>query len=201
VRIGADVRAWTIGDRPAEGICGSGLIDAVAEMLRHGLVEPTGRLLPRPRLEGKLPARLLDRLVERGGGWEFALSLDPYVAVTQDDIRQVQLAKGTIRCGVRILMEELGVQVGEIASVALAGAFGNYIDKRSALAIGLFPSGLPADRLRGVGNAAGHGARLGLLSASMRARAERVSRRVEYFELSKHPSFEDLFLDSLRLTP
>lgn len=201
VRIREDVRVWTIGDRPPEGICGSGLVDAVAEMVRHGLIEPSGRLLPASRQEGRLPSALLARLVQRASACEFVLSWDPYVAVTQEDVRQVQLAKGTIRCGIEILMAELGVSVGDIASVALAGAFGNYIDRRSALAIGLFPAGLSGDRLRGVGNAAGHGARLGLLSRSMRARAERLSRRVEYFELSKHPRFEDVFLDSLRLAP
>lgn len=201
VRIGDDVRAWTIGDAPPQGICGSGLIDAVAEMLRLGLVEAGGRLLPADRQAGRLSPALLDRLVRRDGGWEFALAWEPYVAVTQNDIRQVQLAKGTIRCGIRILMEELGVTVEAIAGVALAGAFGNYIDKRSAQAIGLFPAELPLARVQGVGNAAGHGARMGLLSRSIRERAELVGRRVEYFELSKHPHFEDLFVDSLRLAP
>jgi uncharacterized 2Fe-2S/4Fe-4S cluster protein (DUF4445 family) len=123
------------------------------------------------------------------------------VALTQEDIRQVQLAKGTIRCGIRILMEELGVAASSVRDVALAGAFGNYIDRRSALAIGLFPAGVAADRIRGVGNAAGHGACMGLLSRPVRTRVEAVARRVEYFELSKHPRFEELFMESLRLTP
>ncbi len=201
VRIAEDVRVWTIGEGPPQGLCGSGLIDAVAEMLRHGLVEPGGRLLPRSLQEGRLPPALLARLVSRDGGWEFVLSQDPYVAVTQEDIRQVQLAKGTIRCGIRILMAELGVGVERLGDVALAGAFGNYLDPRSAQAVGLFPPGLPLARVRGVGNAAGHGALMGLLSRSARARAEAVARRVEYFELSKHPQFEDVFLESLRLTP
>jgi uncharacterized 2Fe-2S/4Fe-4S cluster protein (DUF4445 family) len=199
VRIGDDVRVWTIADVPPRGICGSGLVDAVAEMLARGVVEPGGRLLPRPLQEGRLAPALLDRLVRRDGSWDFVLSWDPYVAVTQEDVRQLQLAKGTIRCGIRILMEELGVEAEAIGAVALAGAFGNYIDKASAQAIGLFASGIPANRISGVGNAAGHGARLGLVSRAMRRRAEATRGRVEYFELSKHPRFEDIFMDSLRL--
>jgi uncharacterized 2Fe-2S/4Fe-4S cluster protein (DUF4445 family) len=199
VRIGTEaVRVWTVGDAPPKGICGSGLIDAVDQMLRAGLVEPGGRLLPRPRLEGRLAPALLDRLVERARGWEFILSREPYVAITQEDVRQLQLAKGTILCGVTILMEELGVGPDEIASVSLAGAFGNFVDKRSAQGVGLLPPSIPAGRIQGVGNAAGQGSRMTLLSRAVRRRAEAVARRVDYFELSKHPHFEDIFMDSLR---
>ncbi|HTU00292.1 MAG TPA: ASKHA domain-containing protein [Candidatus Sulfotelmatobacter sp.] len=199
VRIRDDVRVWTIGDAPPCGICGSGLVDAVAQMVGSGLVDRGGRLLPRPQVEGRLSASLLERLVSRDGGWEFVLARDPYVAVTQEDVRKLQLAKATIECGVRILMEELGVEMPGVASVALAGAFGNFIDPRSALAIGLLPAELPRDRIRGVGNAAGQGARMALLSRTLRRRAEAVARRVEYFELSKHPRFEERFVDCLRL--
>jgi uncharacterized 2Fe-2S/4Fe-4S cluster protein (DUF4445 family) len=197
VRLAEDVRLWTIGDAPPRGICGSGLIDAVAQMLRRGLVDSRGRLLPRPHLEGKLPPKLLERLVGQGHTWEFVLSRDPYVAVTQDDVRQIQLAKGTIHCGVQVLMEELGIQASQIARVFLAGAFGNFIDRRSALAVGLLPPTIPLERIQGVGNAAGQGSRMALLSTSIRKRAETVARQVEYFELSKHPRFEEIFIDSL----
>ena len=197
VRLADDVRLWTIGDAPPRGICGSGLIDAVAQMLRRGLVDSRGRLLPRPHLEGKLSPKLLERLVGQGHTWEFVLNQDPYVAVTQDDVRQIQLAKGTIHCGVQVLMEELGIQAPQIARVFLAGAFGNFIDKRSALAVGLLPPAIPLQRIQGVGNAAGQGARMALLSRSIRERAETVARQVEYFELSKHPRFEEIFIESL----
>jgi uncharacterized 2Fe-2S/4Fe-4S cluster protein (DUF4445 family) len=199
VRIGPEtVRVWTIGDVPPKGICGSGLIDAVAQMLRAGLVEPGGRLLPRPTLEGRIAPALLDRLVSRERGWEFILSKEPYVALTQEDVRQLQLAKGTILCGVSILMEELGVAPEEIAGVSLAGAFGNFVDKRSAQDIGLLPPEIPAGRIQGVGNAAGQGSRMTLLSRAIRRRAEGLARRVDYFELSKHPHFEDIFMESMR---
>jgi uncharacterized 2Fe-2S/4Fe-4S cluster protein (DUF4445 family) len=197
VRIQDDVRIWTIGDEAPKGICGSGLIDALAQMVRRGIVDPRGRLLPRPHLEGKLPDRVLDRVVGKPHEWEFVLSWDPYVAVTQDDVRQVQLAKGTIHCGVRILMEELGIDSSQIAQVLLAGAFGNFVDKRSAVGIGMLPPAIPAGRIQGVGNAAGQGARMTLLSKSIRRRVEALARRVRYFELSKHPRFEELFVESL----
>lgn len=197
VRIGEDVRVWTIGDVPARGICGSGLIDAVAQMVRRGIVDPRGRLLPRPLQEGRHPPRLLERLAGQGHTWEFVLTQDPYVAVTQEDVRKLQLAKGTIRCGVQILMEELGIDVSRIARVSLAGAFGNFVDKRSALGIGMLPPAIPQERILGVGNAAGQGSRMTLLSKAIRQRAETLARRVEYFELSKHPRFEEIFAESM----
>jgi uncharacterized 2Fe-2S/4Fe-4S cluster protein (DUF4445 family) len=197
VRILDDVRVWTIGDLPPKGICGSGLIDALAQMVRRGIVDEGGRLLPRTDLEGKLPPTVLERVAGQEYTWEFVLSWDPYVAVTQDDVRQLQLAKGTILCGIRILMEELGIDASRIARVFLAGAFGNFVDKRSALGIGMLPPAIAPDRILGVGNAAGQGSRMTLVSKSVRRRAETLARRVEYFELSKHPRFEEMFIDSM----
>jgi uncharacterized 2Fe-2S/4Fe-4S cluster protein (DUF4445 family) len=197
VRILEDVRVWTIGDVAPKGICGSGLIDALSQMVRRGIVEENGRLLPRPDLEGRLPPKVLERVAGKDYTWEFVLSWDPYVAITQDDVRQLQLAKGTIHCGVRILMEELGIDASQIAQVYLAGAFGNFVDKRSALGIGMLPPAIPPDRIVGVGNAAGQGSRMTLLSKSIRGRAEALARHIEYFELSKHPHFEEVFIESL----
>jgi uncharacterized 2Fe-2S/4Fe-4S cluster protein (DUF4445 family) len=200
VRILDDVRVWTIGDVPPKGICGSGLIDALAQMVRRGIVDAGGRLLPRPDLEGRLPPQVLARLVGQDYTWEFVLSWDPYVAVTQDDVRQLQLAKGTILCGVRILMEELGIDVSQVSQVLLAGAFGNFVDKRSALGIGMLPPSISPERIQGVGNAAGQGSRMTLLSKSIRRRAQALARRVEYFELSKHPRFEEIFIESMNFS-
>jgi uncharacterized 2Fe-2S/4Fe-4S cluster protein (DUF4445 family) len=197
VRIREDVQLWTVGDLPPRGICGSGLIDALHQMVRWGIVDPSGRLLPRPVLEGRLPLKILDRVEGRDHQWEFVLSREPRIVVTQDDVRQLQLAKGTILCGIRILMDELGIGPGEVSAVLLAGAFGNFIDKRSALGIGMLPAAIPLDRIQGVGNAAGQGARMALLSRSVCRRAEALARRVDYFELSKHPRFEDMFVESL----
>lgn len=197
VRIQEDVCLWTVGDVPPRGICGSGLIDALDQMMRQGIVDPGGRLLSRRQLDGKVPAKVLERIVGQGHTWEFVLSWEPRIVITQDDVRQLQLAKGTILCGVRILMDELGIESSQIASVWLAGAFGNYVDKHSALGIGMLPASIPQERIHGVGNAAGHGSRMTLLSRSIRQRAEALARRVDYFELSKHPRFEDIFVESL----
>ena len=197
VRIKEDVQIWTVGDVPPRGMCGSGLVDALHQMVRCGVVDPGGRLLPRPVLEGRLPAKILDRVVGRDHAWEFVISWEPRIVISQDDVRQLQLAKATILCGVRILMDELGIGPGEISTVSLAGAFGNFVDKRSALGIGMLPTLIPMDRIQGVGNAAGQGSRMALLSRSVRRRAEVLARRVEYFELSKHPRFEDIFVESL----
>jgi uncharacterized 2Fe-2S/4Fe-4S cluster protein (DUF4445 family) len=197
VRILEDVRVWTIGDIPPKGICGSGLIDALAQMVRRGIVDDGGRLLPQADLVGKLPPKVLERVVGQDYTWEFVLSWEPYVAITQDDVRQLQLAKGTILCGARILMDELGIDPSQIAQVFLAGAFGNFVDKRSALGIGMLPPAIAPNRILGVGNAAGQGSRMTLLSKSIRRRAETLARRVEYFELSKHPRFEEIFIDSM----
>jgi len=197
VRVDEDVRIWTIGDVAPRGICGSGLIDALDQMLRKGIVDPGGRLLARPRLEGRIPGKVLERVAGQGHTWEFVLSWEPRVTVTQEDVRQLQLAKGTILCGVRLLMEELGIGASQISAVSLAGAFGNYVDKRSALGIGMLPPTIPMDRIQGVGNAAGQGARMTLLSRSVRRRAETLARTIDYFELSKHPNFEDRFVESL----
>jgi len=197
VRILDDVRVWTIGDVPPKGICGSGLIDALAQMVRRGIVDAGGRLQPRPDLEGRLPPKILERLVGQDYTWEFVLSREPHIAITQDDVRQLQLAKGTILCGVRILMEELGIDTSQIARVFLAGAFGNFVDKRSALGIGMLPPTIRPERILGVGNAAGQGSRMTLLSKAIRRRAETLARRVEYFELSKHPRFEEIFIESM----
>ena len=160
-------------------------------------MDQRGRLLPRPLQEGRLPPKLLGRLAGQGHTWEFVLSQDPYVTVTQEDVRKLQLAKATILCGVRILMEELGIDVSRIARVSLAGAFGNFVDKRSALGIGMLPPVIPPERIVAVGNAAGQGSRMTLLSKSIRQRAETLARRVEYFELSKHPRFEEIFAESM----
>jgi len=166
-------------------------------MVRKGIVDSGGRLLARPRLAGKVPPKVLERVAGQGHTWEFVLSWEPHIAVTQEDVRQLQLAKGTILCGVRLLMEELGIDASHISAVSLAGAFGNYVDKRSALGIGMLPTTIPMDRIQGVGNAAGQGARMTLLSRSVRRRAEALVRTIDYFELSKHPNFEDRFVDAL----
>ena len=194
------IRWHVIGEAAPQGIAGSGLIDAVAMALDAGLLDGTGLIqvegrdaLPRPlrdAIEMRGPERVLV-LVPRGqaaGGGEILLS--------QEDVRQVQLAKGAIAGGIRMLQTVLGLADADVAELMLAGGFGNYLSARSAVRIGLIPA-LPAERIRYVGNAAALGAQLALLSEPERARAARLAREIEHVSLAAHPDFQDVFVEAM----
>ena len=193
-----DVHVRTIGGARARGICGSGLIDAVAEMLRVGLLDETGRLVSPADARRALPESLCRRLVETDRGYAFVLAGAGKLRVylTQQDVRKLQLAKGAISAGIRILMKELDLQFADVEEVLLAGAFGSYVDPASARAIGLVPP-FPLSRLVSVGNAASVGARLALLSLDARREAEEIASWVEHIELSSRPDFQDEFISAL----
>jgi uncharacterized 2Fe-2S/4Fe-4S cluster protein (DUF4445 family) len=194
-----DLRLHVIGEGPPQGICGSGLIDAVAAALDVGLVDWTGliQIERRDRFSAPLAARLTER------GEERMLVLVPRadagageIVLTQDDIRQVQLAKGAIGGGIRMLQHVLEVPDEALSDLMLAGGFGNYLSIRSAIRIGLIPA-LPAGRIRYVGNAAALGAQLALVSEAERARAARLARSIEHLSLATHPDFQDLFVEAM----
>lgn len=194
-----DVRVTTINGARARGICGSGLIDAVAEMLRVGLIDETGRLVTVEEARQALPASLCKRLVQTERGYAFVLAGAGRLRVylTQQDVRKLQLAKGAICAGIRILMKELGLSShNEIAEVLLAGAFGSYVNPASSRAIGLVPP-FALGRLISVGNAASVGARMALLSQDARQEAERIAREVEHVELSSRADFQDEFMNAM----
>lgn len=177
-----------VGDVTPKGICGSGLVDAVAGMLRRGIIDESGRLTR----SGQENRFILVDSSESDDG-------EP-ICVTQRDIRELQLAKAAIRAGIEILKEELGVADGDISEVLLAGAFGSYVDKESAAAIGLLPP-VSLDRVRSVGNAAGTGAKHALLSVRARKQAEQLAKRVEYIELSTRSDFQDRFVAAMPFPP
>jgi uncharacterized 2Fe-2S/4Fe-4S cluster protein (DUF4445 family) len=183
----------TIEEAPASGICGSGILDAVAQLQLAGVLNDNGRIEagshPRVRQDGNQPAFLL---VGEEGRKE--------IKVTQGDIREIQLAKAAIQTGIQVLMVESGVSVQEIDRVIIAGAFGSYIDVPNAVAIGMFPP-LPPERFQQVGNAAGMGARLALLSTKVRAEARALCSRINYVELAKYPNFSRVFARSCQLRP
>ena len=193
-----DVKVQTINKARPRGICGSGLIDAVAEMLRLGLLDETGRLLSQDDARQILPAALCDRLVQTERGYAFLLATagKQRIFLTQQDVRKLQLAKGAISAGIAILMKDLGVTFDDIAEVLLAGAFGSYVNPASSRAIGLVPP-FPLSRLISVGNAASVGARLALLSTDARREAEDIAARVEHVELSSRPDFQDTFVEAM----
>ncbi|HUP38361.1 MAG TPA: ASKHA domain-containing protein [Candidatus Limnocylindria bacterium] len=203
-----DLRLHTIGDGPAQGLCGSGLLDAVAALLDLGVVDWTGLI----DVEGRdrLPAPTRARVEMRGEERVVVLArpgehgAEREITLTQDDIRQVQLCKGAIASGVAMLRHVAGVRPEEVEELMLAGGFGNYLSIRSALRIGLIPPDLPEGKIRYVGNAAALGAQLALVSEAERARAEVIAGRIEHVSLAAHPDFETIFVECMnfpRLPP
>lgn len=202
VDFGDDVACRIIGDVPAIGVCGSGLIDAVAKMLDAGLLD-AGGALTRPQGHG-LPPRLAARLRDTEDGPELVLvSADDTgngedITIAQKDVRQLQLAKAAVYSGIMILQEVTGVADDEIEELMLAGGFGNYINIGSALRIRLLPPLSPA-RISYVGNAALTGAQLALLSEGARHEADAIASRIDHVGLADHPDFENLFVEALNM--
>jgi len=188
-----------IGDGPPAGICGSGLLQAAQVLRRIGVVAPSGKMISRDEGEKMgLDAAILERLDKDANGNFFLLSRSgnnrESVRICQSDIRELQLAKGAIRTGIEILMNEVGITAEDIDQVLLAGAFGNYLDKDSALGLGLLPKVSP-DRIISVGNAAGTGARMALLSEPLLKKAYDISKEVRHIELSGRSDFHEMFIE------
>lgn len=202
VKITDDVQLGVIGGVKPVGICGSGLIDAISEMARTGVINASGRMAGKPEQLEKLPPHLRQRLRRTEAGMEFVLAWGKDTAtaedivLTQKDVRELQLAKGAIRAGVEILLAEMGITPEKIDRVLLAGAFGNYINKESALGIGLLPP-VSLDRITAIGNAAGDGAKMALLSVYEREHAVRLAQKAEHIELSTSKQFQDQFVKAL----
>ncbi len=189
--VDGDVRLQVIGDGSPRGICGSGLIDAVAQLRLAGLLDATGRLA---RADEVPDHPLAGRLVEDDGVRGFRLT--DGITLTQRDIRELQSAKGAIATGIAALMDLMGVAADDLHQVLLAGSFGTYIDPQSARVIGLVPP-VPVERITAAGNAAGEGAKMALLSFREREMAFDLLRRVEYVELSGSPGFNEAFIGSV----
>jgi uncharacterized 2Fe-2S/4Fe-4S cluster protein (DUF4445 family) len=196
-----DVHLGVIGGGTPLGICGSGLLDVVAEMLRTGLVAPTGRLLRPEEARESCPPALARRVFPDDMGGYYLLYGDApesadRVILHAADIRQLQLAKGSIRCGVDALLAAAELDGSDLDEILLAGAFGTYIDPDAARAVGLVPD-VETSKIIGVGNAAGFGSRMGLLSLEARVNAELLPPKVNYLELSALEDFQWKFADAL----
>lgn len=188
-----------INDHVPQGICGSGLIDAVAELLKIGVIERTGRILSKDTLRTKVNDKILERIIENENDRSFLLALGrdgKRIVLTQQDIRKVQLAKGAIRAGIEILKKQLGIDDKDIEEVLLAGAFGNYIRANSARSIGLVPP-IPIKKIKFIGNAASAGAKIALLSKDAREEAKRIAKFVEYVELAGRNDFQEEFIKAM----
>ncbi len=187
-----DIRLQTVDNQPPVGLCGSGILDLVAQMLKAGMINLRGAF----NKQGNNP-----RIRCGENGMEFVLlTADENdgreISFTRKDISEIQLVKGSIRAGFEILLEKAGITEKEIDTVVIAGAFGTYLDVESGIDIGMFPR-ITKDRFVQVGNAAGTGARMALLSQAKRAQAIQVARHVSYIELTTEPSFPSLFTKSL----
>ncbi len=200
-----EIKLSMIDDAPACGICGSGLIDSIAALVNAGLIESSGRFVNPEDNPEKVPEQFKDRLRKGTNGYEFVLvaaedsDTGEDIVLSQGDVRELQLAKGAIYAGLMILLKEAGISKDDLDQILLAGAFGNYVRKESALTIGLLPQ-LPPEKIIAVGNAAGDGARMALASKSVRDRAKALPEKVEHLELSTRMDFQDIFVDAMSFT-
>jgi len=184
-----------IGDVAPAGLCGSGLVDAVAALVDAGFVDASGRLVDAVAVHGSQPG-LARRLVTVDGERVFLLDEATGTYLSQRDIRELQFAKAAIATGWRLLVEEAGLHAADVQQVLLAGSFGSFLSPGAAVRIGLVPA-LPVLRIVSAGNVAGEGAKMALLSLRERAGAQRLVEEVRYVELSDRPDFNDRFIDEL----
>ncbi|MGZ4441702.1 MAG: ASKHA domain-containing protein [Nocardioidaceae bacterium] len=202
VQIDDDVSLQVIGGGVPRGLCGSGLVDAVAELVRAGLLDSSGRFVPEEKAKEIAPG-VADRLTTIGAERVFVLhrehpATDPAdtVYLSQRDVRELQFAKAAISTGWTLLLEQLGLQAGDVQQVLLAGSFGSYLSPAAAVRIGLVPK-VPLLRIVSAGNVAGEGAKMSLLSVRERAGALALLEEVTYVELSDRADFNDKFVDLL----
>jgi uncharacterized 2Fe-2S/4Fe-4S cluster protein (DUF4445 family) len=200
VKIDKDgVTLQVIGDVEPQGMCGSGLVDAVAELAKIGVLDQSGRFISQDQLEKDFP-NLSNRLIILESNEKAFLlhgdKSDPLVFLTQRDVRELQFAKASIATGWRLLMEQLNLKDEDIQQVLLAGSFGSYLSPASAIQIGLVPK-IPVMRIVSAGNVAGEGAKMVLLSQPERNGATTLLSEVEYVELSDRSDFNDKFVIQL----
>ena len=179
------------GTLRAKGICGSGIIDGIAELFRTWVIDASGRFrkdLATPRL------RINEERTEFVIAWKHETSIEKDITITQQDVRNVQLAKAALYTGAKLMMRKL--RIDKVDRVILAGAFGSYIDPMKAMIIGMFPDCDPK-QVYAVGNAAGDGARMALLNLGKRREADDIARKVEYVELTIEKDFQKEFLDAM----
>ncbi len=190
----ADWHTHIEGKINAKGICGSGIIDVIAEMFKAGVIDKTGRFVM--NLGTNRVRRDVDGKPEYVLAWAEETSINTDITVTQSDVRALQLAKGALYTGAKLMMQKMGVT--KLDRVELAGAFGSHIDRESSLTLGMFPD-VPIDRVVVVGNAAGDGARMALLNRDKRREADVRARWVEFVEIATEPAFEKEFMQAMHI--
>jgi uncharacterized 2Fe-2S/4Fe-4S cluster protein (DUF4445 family) len=197
------LRINVIGNVAPVGLCGSGLIDVAAELLRHHLLTPQGRLQTPDQLPADVPADLARRIILHEGRVAFLLAseaengIERPLVLTQRDLRELQLATGAIRAGIVLLLRQAGLQPADLQRVLIGGGFGNFIRRSNAQRIGLLPCEIEHRRIRYMGNTSLAGARLTALSRRDRQLAEELARRTEHVDLSTDAAFQDAFADAM----
>ncbi len=192
----------TIGGAKPIGICGSGLMDIIAILLDAMIIEESGRMISADEADGEIAEANADRIIEFNGKPAFVLATaeesgdGEAVILTQQDVREVQLAKSAMAAGVILMADTLGVAIKDIKKVMIAGAFGNYMDPKSACRIGLIPSEL-SDVIEPIGNAAGEGSKIAALNAQEYYRSATIGDNAEFVELATHPDFNDTYVDEM----
>jgi uncharacterized 2Fe-2S/4Fe-4S cluster protein (DUF4445 family) len=197
------LRINVIGNVAPAGLCGSGLIDVAAVLLRHGIVTPQGRLLSTDQLPANVPPDLAERIVLQDGRASFVLASPEEsadgrpIVLTQRDIRELQLATGAIRAGIVILLQRAGLEPIDLDRILMGGGFGNFIRRSNAQRIGLLPSQIEHHQIRYMGNTSLAGARLAAISRRARDAAELIARRTEHVDLSSDAGFHRQFAEAM----
>ncbi|MEF8787515.1 MAG: ASKHA domain-containing protein [Planctomycetota bacterium] len=206
VVINEEIEVNVLGGGKARGICGSGLVDAVAELLEVGVIEPGGRIRKRKELPDSVPAAVRDAVTEVDGEAAVALvsddrsETDGPLLLHQKDLRELQLGKAAVRAGIEVACQRYGIDVEDLDRLLVAGGFGNFIRRSSAKRIGLLPD-IPSEKLESVGNAAFAGARMSLMCRSCREEADRISSEIQYEELARSPEFQQAYTECMMLGP
>jgi len=194
-----DIVLHTVAGGEPAGICGTGLVALAAFLRTQGVIDETGFIADPGSLDPAVPAKIRKRIRTKGKASEFVLHKrkGKKISVTQRDIRELQLAKGALAAGIAIALGEFGAKLGDVEKVLIAGSFGSYLDKESALAIGLFPDMVDKEKIFFVGNSAIEGAAAALVNRGVRDRMQEIADYIECIELSSHPSFQEIFVDSM----
>jgi len=201
VVVNEDIEVSVIGGGRPSGICGSGLIDAVAQLLEAGVIERTGRIRAPQEADG-LPPALRRAVIQFEGQPAVQLvgaarsKTGRPILLTQRDVREVQLAKAAVQAGIQVIASEFGIAPEQIPRILLAGGFGNFIRRSQAKRIGLLPP-VSTERIEYIGNAASTGAKTVLACRDCRAEAERISRKTEYVELANRPDFQNFYMEAM----
>ena len=198
-----EVRINVVGNVAPVGLCGSALVDAAAELLRHGVLMSEGLLLGVDDLPEGVPEAMRKRVILTEDGAAFVLAsaeesgIDGPVLLTQADLRELQLATAAIRAGVSILVKRAGLEMGDLHQVLIAGGFGNFIRRSNAQRIGLLPTDVERSRIRFVGNASLNGSRLAAVSQRVRAHAQAVARQIVHVDLSMDAAFQEEYVQAM----